>query len=293
MKKHIEKAQIIAETLPYVKKFRDKIFVIKYGGSAMVNEKIRKTVMQDIALLKFMGIRLVVVHGGGPEINKALQDSGKEPEFINGLRVTDKETMEIVESVLFGKINKEIMQDLEKLGANAIGICGKDSNTLISTKKYINGCDLGFVGDISQVNTNLLNMLIESNFIPVVSPIGVDKQGNSYNINADYAAVAVAGALKAEKLIFLTDVPGVLRDVNDSTSLIPELSVEDVSQYIQDKTISGGMIPKVECCIAGIKQGVKSVYILDGRIEHSLLLEMFTDKGFGTMFKGNKVVTAI
>ncbi|EKE02224.1 MAG: hypothetical protein ACD_20C00410G0010 [uncultured bacterium] len=293
MENYIEKANIIAEMLPYIKKFHNKVFVIKYGGSAMVNESIRKTVMQDIALLKFIGIRPVIVHGGGPEINAALQEAGIESKFINGLRVTDKETMQIVEAVLFGKINKEIMQDIEKLGASAIGICGKDSNTLIATKKYIDGNDLGFVGEVNQVNTNLLNMLIESNIIPVVSPIGVDKEGNTYNINADYAAVAVAGALKAEKLIFLTDVAGVLKDVNDSSSLISELSIEEIPKYIADKTISGGMIPKVECCVAGVKQGVRSVYILDGRIEHSLLMEVFTDKGFGTVFKGNKVVTAI
>ena len=271
MIEYIEKAKTIIQALPYIRKFQDKIFVIKYGGSAMVNAEVRKTVLQDIALLKFIGIKP--------------KKAGIEPKFINGLRVTDKETMRIVESVLFGKVNKEIVSDLKNLGINAVGICGKDENTLLARKKYAGEIDLGFVGEVYQVETNLLNTLIENNSVPVISPIGIDIEGNIYNINADYAAVAVAGALKAEKLAFLTDVAGVLKDVNDTSSLISRLSAKGVPQYIEDKIISGGMIPKVECCIKGVEQGVKSVYILDGRIEHSLLLEMFTSEGFGTVIE--------
>jgi acetylglutamate kinase len=284
MEQYIKKAGILIETLPYIKKFRDKVFVVKYGGSAMVDKQIRQTVMQDIALLSSMGIHVIVVHGGGPEINKALQNSGIEPKFINGLRVTDEETMKIVESVLFYKINKEIVSDLKQFGSNAIGVSGKDSN-ILTAKKVDSEVDLGFVGEVDKVNTDHLNQLLKKNFVPVISPIGVDNQGNIYNINADYAAIGVAGALKAEKLIFLTDVAGVLKDLSDSSSLIPELSIDEISGYINDGTISGGMIPKVECGVSGVKAGVKSVYIMDGRIEHSLLLEIFTDKGFGTIIK--------
>lgn len=282
MEKYIKKAEILIEALSYIKKFRNKVIVIKYGGSAMIDEDIKMAVMQDIAFLKLAGIHPVVVHGGGPEINKSLKQAGKEPEFINGLRVTDRETMQIVETALDG-INKEIMRNLNNFGVDTVGVCGKKGNVLLAQKKHTAGYDLGFVGKIISVNMDAL--AVQDDFIPIIAPVGTDNEGNSYNINADYAAVAVAGALKAEKLVFLTDVAGVLKDLSDSSSLISRLSVKDIPGYIEDKTISGGMIPKVECCIEGIKQGVKSVYILDGRIRHSLLLEIFTEKGFGTIIE--------
>ena len=283
MEKYIEKAKVLMEAIPFIKEFYGKIVVIKYGGSAMNNENIKKTIMQDVVLMKLVGIHPVVVHGGGPEINSALKKIGKEPEFINGLRVTDKETMETVEMVLAGKINKEIVAYLQNLGGNAAGICGKDGNTLLAEKKLVEGNDVGFVGEITHVNTSLLNILIENDFIPVISPIGTDNEGNTYNINADYAAVAIAGALKARKLVFLTDVAGVLRDVNDSNSLIHRISIKEVPHYIREGIISGGMIPKIECCVAGVKEGVETVHITDGRVEHCLILEIFTGNGIGTM----------
>jgi len=283
VEKYIEKAKVLMEAIPFIKEFYGKIVVIKYGGSAMNNENIKKTIMQDVVLMKLVGIHPVVVHGGGPEINSALKKIGKEPEFINGLRVTDKETMETVEMVLAGKINKEIVAYLQNLGGNAAGICGKDGNTLLAEKKLVEGNDVGFVGEITHVNTSLINTLIENGFIPVIAPIGADNEGNTYNINADYAAVAIAGALKARKLVFLTDVAGVLADVNDINSLIHKLSIKEVPNYIREGIISGGMIPKIECCVAGVKEGVKTVHITDGRVEHCLILEIFTKQGIGTM----------
>ncbi|NLK21483.1 MAG: acetylglutamate kinase [Epulopiscium sp.] len=285
MKECIEKAKVLIEALPYIKEFYGKTVVIKYGGSAMIDEKIKETVMQDIILMKLVGINPVIVHGGGPEINNALKQMGKQSEFINGLRITDKETMEIVEMVLSGKVNKNIVSHIQNQGINAVGISGKDGATLESEKRLVDDKDVGFVGEIINVNTKLITTLIQTDFIPVIAPIGIDKEGNSYNINADYAAVAVAGALKAQKLVFLTDVEGVLKDVSDSSSIISSLLVRDVDEYIKDGIISGGMIPKVECCVEGVKKGVKTVHILDGRVQHCLLLEVFTQRGVGTMIE--------
>lgn len=285
MEQFIEKAKVLIEALPYIKEFYGKTVVIKYGGSAMVDEKIKETVIQDIILMKLVGINPVIVHGGGPEINKFLKQMNKESQFVKGLRVTDEETMEVVEMVLSGKVNKSIVSDIQNQGINSVGISGKDGETLFAEKKLVDGADVGYVGEIVKVNPNLIITLIQTDFVPVIAPVGIDKEGNSYNINADYAAVAVAGALEAEKLVFLTDVEGVLMDVSDSSSVISRLSVKNVDVYIDKGIISGGMIPKVKCCVEGVKKGVKTVHILDGRIEHCLLLEIFTHEGVGTMIE--------
>ena len=283
MQKYIDKSKILIEALPYIKCFSGKTVVIKYGGSAMLNEELKKSVLQDIALMKLVGISPVIVHGGGPEINKMLKQMDKQPEFINGLRVTDEETMEIVEMVLSGKVNKDIVTNIQTQGFNAVGISGKDGNILKARKKLIDGQDAGFVGEIIDVDTNLIKILIHNDFIPVIAPTGMDETGNTYNINADYAASAIAGALGAEKLVFLTDIAGVLRNINDDKSIISNMTVSEAKKLISDGTVSGGMIPKVDCCIEGVEKGVKTVHILDGRVEHSLLLEVFTETGIGTM----------
>lgn len=281
---HIEKAKILIEAIPYIKSFSGKIVVIKYGGSAMVNPRIRKLMMQDIAVLKLLGIKIILIHGGGPFINENLNKFGKIPKFNEGLRVTDKETMEIVEMVLSGKINKEIVNDIQKIGIKAVGISGKDAMMLKTKKIMSKNLDLGFVGEIESVDTKLIDLLIENGFLPVIAPVGRDEEANTYNINADYAAVAIASALKAQKLVFVTDISGVMRDINDPSSLIKQMSVEEAKENIKNKVILGGMIPKVNCCINAIENGVKRVHIIDGRIEHSMLLEIFTQDGVGTMF---------
>jgi len=283
MQKYIDKTKILIEALPYIKCFSDKTVVIKYGGSAMLNDELKKSVLQDIVLMKLVGIFPVIVHGGGPEINKMLKQIDKQPEFINGLRVTDEETMEVVEMVLSGKVNKDIVTNIQTQGFDAVGISGKDGNILKAQKKLINGQDAGFIGEIVEVNTNLIKILIQNDFIPVIAPTAMGEDGNTYNINADYAASAIAGALEAEKLVFLTDIAGVLRNINDSNSIISSMTVSEAKKLIKEGIISGGMIPKVECCIEGVEKGVKTVHILDGRVEHSLLLEIFTDTGIGTM----------
>lgn len=287
MKRHIDKAKILIEAIPYIKSFTGKTVVIKYGGSAMVNEKIRELMMKDIAFLKLLGIQIVLVHGGGPFINESLKNFNKEPEFKEGLRVTDTETMEVVEMVLSGKINKEIVNDIQKVGIKSVGISGKDGMMLKAKKLMTNGLDLGFVGEIEEVDTSLIDSLISSDFLPVIAPVGRDEEGNTYNINADYAAVAIAGALNSQKLVFVTDVSGVMADVDDSDSLITQMNVREARENIQSGVISGGMIPKVECCIDAVENGVNTVHIIDGRVEHSLLLEIFTQEGIGTMFKKN------
>ncbi|OGH94307.1 MAG: acetylglutamate kinase [Candidatus Melainabacteria bacterium GWA2_34_9] len=287
MQKYIDKTKILIEALPYIKCFSGKTVVIKYGGSAMLNDELKKSVLQDIVLMKLVGMSPVIVHGGGPEINKMLKQINKQSEFINGLRVTDEETMEIVEMVLSGKVNKDIVTNIQTQGFNAVGISGKDGNILKAKKKLIDGQDAGFIGEIVEVNANLIKILIQNDFIPVIAPTGMGEDGNTYNINADYAASAIAGALEAEKLVFLTDISGVLRDVNDNESIISSITVSEAKKLIQDGTISGGMIPKVDCCIEGVEKGVKTVHILDGRVEHSLLLEIFTDTGIGTMINKN------
>lgn len=287
LKQNIEKAKTLIEAIPYIKSFTGKTVVIKYGGSAMVDAKIRDLMMKDIAVLKLLGIQVVLVHGGGPFINESLKNFNKEPEFKEGLRVTDKETMQVVEMVLSGKINKEIVNDIQKVGIQAVGISGKDGMTLKARKLTPSGLDLGFVGEIVSVDTKLIDSLIASDFLPVLAPVGRDDEGNTYNINADYAAVAIAGALNAQKLVFVTDVAGVMADVDDYKSLITQMTVAEAQENIDNGIISGGMIPKVECCIAAVESGVKTVHIIDGRVEHSMLLEIFTQEGIGTMFKKN------
>ena len=283
MKSIINKAEILTEALPYIKKFSGITVVIKYGGAALVNEEIKSTIIKDIALMKFVGFKPVVVHGGGKDINKALERVGIEPQFKDGLRVTDEETMEVVQEVLVGKVNKSLVTELCLQGINAVGVCGKDSGFMKVKKATPNGLDLGLVGEVTEVDTTLINTLLDNDFVPVISTVGVDEEGNSYNVNADYAAVAVAGALNAEKLVFITDVAGVMRDVNDPNSVISTTNTAEINELIADGTIAGGMIPKVQCCLAGVNAGVKNVHILDGRIAHCLILEIFTNKGIGTL----------
>lgn len=281
----ITKAGILTEALPYIKKFSGITVVIKYGGAALVNEDIKTTLIKDIALMKYVGFKPVVVHGGGKDINKALEAVGIAPKFKDGLRVTDEPTMEIVQQVLAGKINKNITTELCMHGINAVGICGKDAGFMQVKKAMPNGMDIGLVGEVTEVKTDLINTLIDNDFVPVISSIGVDENGTSYNVNADYAAVAVAGALKAEKLVFVTDVAGIMRDVNDPDSVISVIKTDEVNKLIEDGTISGGMLPKVQCCMAGVEAGVNNVHILDGRIAHCLILEIFTNKGIGTLIE--------
>lgn len=285
MEKYIEKAKVLIEALPYIKEFYGKTFVIKYGGSAMINEKIRESVIQDIILMKLIGINVVLVHGGGPEINNMLKKIGKEPEFIKGLRVTDSETMDIVQMILAGKVNKDLVGYIQKNGIKATGICGIDGGLLQAEKFLPENNDIGFVGQITSVDTAILDTLIQNDFIPVISSVGADENNISYNINADDAAAAIASKLKAQKLIFLTDTEGVLSDINNKNSLLSSIKISEISDLVNNKTISGGMIPKIKCCEKAIKEGVKTVHILDGRIEHTILLEIFTQEGIGTEVK--------
>ena len=280
----IEQARILVDALQYIKKFYGKTIIIKYGGSAMKNPDLKKSFVEDIIFMNLVGINIIIVHGGGYAINKMLEKLNIEPKFYNGFRITDEETMEIVEMVLAGKVNKGIVNDIQNQGANAIGICGKDGNLLEAKKKIIDGKDLGFVGQVINVNANLLKGLIENSIIPVIAPIGKDNIGNTYNINADDVAAAISKTLQAEKLVFLTDVIGVLSDVNDNTTLISEMNVDQAFAHIKEGIITNGMIPKVKCCIEAVQNGVNAVHIIDGRIEHSLLLEILTPHGVGTMF---------
>ena len=283
MEDYLEKATTLVEAMPYIKEFAGAVVVIKYGGAAMINETIKASVMEDIALMKLVGMKPVIVHGGGPEINQMLDSIGKKSEFRGGLRVTDEETVNIVEMVLAGKVNKSIVQLLQKQGITAAGLCGKDGDMLMCEKNMPNGEDIGFVGKIVKVNPDLFFTMLDAGFTPVIAPIGTDDLGQSYNINADFAAVHIAKALKARKLVFLTDVSGVLHDVKDPQSFIPEMGAKTAMQYLKDGTVSGGMIPKVTCCLEAIQGGVQHVHILDGRIEHCLLLEFFTARGIGTL----------
>ncbi len=282
----ISKAEVLTEALPYIKEFSGITVVIKYGGAALINEEIKSTVIKDIALMKYVGFKPVLVHGGGKDINKALEKIGKKPEFKDGLRVTDEETMDVVQQVLAGKLNKDLATELCMHGINAVGICGKDANFMQVRKAMPNGLDLGLVGEVTEVNTGLVRTLLDNDFVPVISSIGVDENGTAYNVNADYAAVAVAGALNAEKLVFITDVAGIMEDVNDPNSVISVAHVDEVKGMIDSGVISGGMIPKVQCCIAGVEAGVGNVHILDGRIPHCLILEIFTKRGCGTLIEG-------
>ena len=281
MNQYLEKANVLIEALPYIQRFSRKIIVIKYGGSAMVDEELKKKVIEDVTLLKLVGFKPIIVHGGGKEISKWVGKIGMEPKFINGLRVTDKDTMEVAEMVL-GKVNKSLVQIVEELGVRAIGISGKDGGLLKVEKKYSNGEDIGFVGDVKEVNADILYDLLEKDFLPIICPIGLDDEYNTYNINADDAACAIARAVKAEKLAFLTDIEGVYKNPEDPNTLISELTVSEAKKLISDGYIRGGMLPKLNNCIEAIENGVSRVHILDGRIPHCVLLEIFTNKGIGT-----------
>ena len=287
MKEIMEKAEVLIEALPYIQRFNRKIIVVKYGGSAMVDEELKKNVIQDVTLLKLVGFKPIIVHGGGKEISKWVGKVGMEPEFVNGLRKTDAATMEIAEMVL-GKVNKSLVQMVESLGVNAIGISGKDGGLLKVDKKLSNGQDIGFVGDVKEVNPKILYDLLEKDFLPIVCPVGMDDEFNTYNINADDAACAIARAVKAEKLAFLTDIEGVYKDPEDKDTLISELPVSDARKLIEDGYIGGGMLPKLNNCIDAIENGVSRVHILDGRIAHCLLLEIFTNRGIRTAILGDK-----
>ncbi|MDY6016687.1 MAG: acetylglutamate kinase [Oscillospiraceae bacterium] len=275
------RGRVLVEALPYIQKYSNKIIVIKYGGNAMINEDIKNAVMGDIALLSLIGIKVVLVHGGGPEINEMLGKIGKKSEFVDGLRVTDKETADIVQMVLAGKVNKSLVALLGTLGCKAIGLCGADGGLITAEPKSEK---LGYVGEITGINPQPILDLLEAGYIPVVSTTGYDKDGNVYNINADTAAAKIAGVLKAESFISMTDIAGILRDKDKPETLIPKIYVSDIPQLVNEGIISGGMIPKIECCREAIRMGVKKVFIIDGRIPHSLLIETLTDEGLGTMF---------
>ena len=275
-----QRAEILTQALPYIKKYNGKVVVIKYGGNAMINEHLKEQVMEDIVLLSLIGVKVVLVHGGGPEITETMKKVGKESVFLNGLRVTDKETAEIVQMVLAGKINKSLVNLLEVKGGRAMGLSGMDDRMILCEMK---NPELGFVGKITKVNVTPVIDLLEKGYIPVISTVGCDKEGNVYNINADTAAAYIAGAMQAECLISLTDIAGVLKDANDPSSLIPALDIKEAKELFATGIISGGMIPKVECCIDAINRGVRKVFIMDGRVPHSILIETLTDEGAGTM----------
>ena len=277
----MKKAETLVEALAYIQKFNRKIIVVKYGGSAMASPELQRNVIKDVTLLKLVGFKPIVVHGGGKDISKWVSKVGKEPQFINGLRVTDEETMEIADMVL-GRVNKKLVTMVQELGVSAAGISGKDGGLLRVKKKLSGGQDIGFVGDVKQVNPKILYDLLDDDFLPIVSPIGVDDDFNTYNINADDAACAIASALGADKLVFLTDVEGLYRDFNDKSSFIGRLSVSEADALIDSGMIGGGMLPKLTNCTNAIKSGVNRVHILDGRVPHSMLLEIFTKNGFGT-----------
>lgn len=281
MQKYLEKAEVLIEALPYIQRFNRRIIVVKYGGSAMVDEDLKARVIQDVTLLKLVGFKPIIVHGGGKEISRWVNKVGMEPKFINGLRVTDEPTMELVEMVL-GKVNKSLVQLVEALGVRAIGISGKDGKLLTVDKKLSQGQDIGFVGEVKKVNADILYDLLEKDFLPIVCPVGLDDENNTYNINADDAACAIAKAMKAEKLAFLTDIEGVYKDPKNPETLISELTVSAAQKLMDDGYIGGGMLPKLNNCIDAIHAGVSRVHILDGRIPHCLLLEIFTNKGIGT-----------
>ena len=281
MKQYLDKAEVLIEALPYIQKFNRKVIVVKYGGSAMVDENLKKRVIEDVTLLTLVGFKPIIVHGGGKEISRWVSKVGMEPKFINGLRVTDEPTMELAEMVL-GKVNKELVQMVESLGVRAIGLSGKDGGLLNVTKKYSNGEDIGYVGEIQKVNADILWDLLDKDFLPIVCPIGLDDSFHTYNINADDAACAIARAMNAEKLAFLTDIEGVYKDPSDPSTLISELQISEAKEFIEKGYIGGGMLPKLNNCIDAIENGVSRVHILDGRIPHCLLLEIFTNKGIGT-----------
>ena len=282
MNKYLEKANVLIEALPYIQRFNRKIIVVKYGGSAMADEELKKKVIADVVLLKLVGFKPIIVHGGGKEISRWVEKVGMKPQFINGLRVTDAETMEVAEMVL-NKVNKELVCHVQELGVKGAGISGKDGGLLKVKKRYSNGEDIGFVGEITEVNPQILLDLIEKDFLPIVCPIGLDDEYNTYNINADDAACAIARAMRAEKLAFLTDIEGVYKDPSDPSTRISALTTSEARELMKDGFIGGGMLPKINNCIEAIEHGVSKVHILDGRIPHCLLLEIFTKEGIGTM----------
>ncbi len=281
MEEVMAKAEVLIEALPYIQRFNRKVIVVKYGGSAMVDENLKKQVIQDVTLLKLVGFKPIIVHGGGKEISRWVEKAGMEPEFVNGLRKTDEPTMEVAEMVL-NRVNKSLVQMVQSLGVNAVGISGKDAGLLKVEKKLSDGQDIGFVGEITDVNPQILWDLLEKDFLPIVCPVGMNEDFDTFNINADDAACAIAEAMGAEKLAFLTDIEGVYKDPKDSSTLISELTVSEANALISDGYIGGGMLPKLNNCINAIEKGVSRVHILDGRIPHCLLLEIFTNKGIGT-----------
>ena len=287
MDKVMEKAEVLIEALPYIQQFNRKIIVVKYGGSAMSNEELQKNVIKDVTLLKLVGFKPIIVHGGGKEISRWVGKVGKEAKFVNGLRVTDEETMEIAEMVL-NKVNKNLVRMVEELGVKAVGVSGKDGGLLQCEKKYVDGEDIGFVGDVNHVDPKILYDLLEKDFLPIVAPIGLDEKFNTYNINADDAACAIAKAVGADKLVFLTDIEGLYKDINDQSSFISRLTATQADELIASGCIGGGMLPKLNNCTDAIKQGVNRVHILDGRIAHCLLLEIFTNQGIGTAIIADK-----
>ena len=279
------RAEVLVQALPYIRRYTGKVVVVKYGGNAMVNEQLKQQVMEDVVLLWLIGVKVVLVHGGGPEISQTMKALGKEAVFVDGLRVTDRETVDIVQMVLAGKINKTLVNLLEMKGGQAMGISGMDGRLI---EAEIKDERLGYVGEITNINIQPVTDLLEKGYIPVISTLGCDREGNAYNINGDTAAARVAGALTAERLIMLSDIPGLLRDKDDPATLIPELSVAEAGQLRREGVISGGMIPKMECCVEAIRRGVKKVIIMDGRVPHSILMELLTDEGAGTMVKGSR-----
>ena len=279
-----ERAEVLTQALPYIKKYSGKIVVIKYGGNAMINEQLKQQVMEDITLLWLIGVKVVLVHGGGPEISETMKRLGKQAQFVNGLRVTDKETVDIVQMVLAGKVNKPLVNLLQMKGGHAVGVSGIDGGIIEAAMKDE---ALGYVGKITRIRPQPITDLLEKNYIPVVSTVASDRQGNTYNINGDTAAAFIAGALNAERLIMMTDIAGILRDKDDPNTLIPALTVSEARKLFDEGVISGGMIPKVDCCIEAIEKGVKHVVIMDGRVPHSILMELLTDEGAGTMVMGD------
>ena len=280
-----ERAEVLTQALPYIKKYNGKIVVIKYGGNAMINEQLKQQVMEDIVLLWLIGVKVVLVHGGGPEISETMQKLGKEAVFVDGLRVTDRETVDIVQMVLAGKVNKTLVNLLEMKGGKAVGLSGMDGRMI---EARIRDERLGYVGEITRIHIKPVTDLLNTGYIPVISTLGCDREGNIYNINGDTAAAHIAGALNAERLIMMTDIAGILRDRNDPASLIPELSLEEALMLKEQGIVSGGMIPKLDCCIQAISAGVKNAVIMDGRVPHSILMELLTNEGAGTWIKGGR-----
>ncbi len=280
-----QRAQVLTQALPYIKRYNGKIVVVKYGGNAMINDELKQQVMEDIVLLWLIGVKIVLVHGGGPEINELMAKLGKKPEFVDGLRVTDKETVDIVQMVRAGKINKTLVNLLEMKGGRAIGLSGMDGR-LIEAK--VKDERLGYVGEIEKIHIRPVYDLLDKGYIPVVSTVGCDREGNAYNVNGDTAAAHIAGALNAERLIMMTDIAGILRDKDDPSTLIPEITLSQAAELYQTGVISGGMIPKVDCCVTAISKGVKNVVIMDGRVPHSILMELLTNEGAGTWIRGEQ-----